>query len=177
MRSDAGGTRPRVAGACAAIAIVCALAGCASAPEPQSVSSMSSAATLPLSMQSATPRASSSALTDEEQSVSATSRASAVAIASRTVAAFCRPTLTPAAWLSALKPDLTADAASAYATVLPARVPCHRVTGAASPTDGDGFTQTIRVPTDAGACLVLAQRPDGRTQWRVGRIVLPSRDR
>lgn len=114
---------------------------------------------------------------DEEQSVSATSRASAVAIASKAVAAFCRPTLTADAWLSALKPDLTADAASAYATVLPDRVPCHRLTGAASPTGGDGFTQTIRVPTDAGICLVLAQRPDDHTPWRVGRIVLPGRDR
>lgn len=113
---------------------------------------------------------------DEEQSASTTSRASAVAIASKTLAAFCRPTLTPDAWLSALKHYLTDDAASAYATVLPDRVPCHRVTGAASPTDGDGFTQTIRVPTDAGTCLVLAQRPSGHAPWRVGRIVLSRHD-
>jgi hypothetical protein len=120
---------------------------------------------------------SSSTPADEERPASATSRASAVAIASKTVAAFCRPTLPPDAWRSALKPYLTPDAASAYTTVLPGRVPCHRVIGVASPTDGDGFTQTIRVPTDAGACLVLAQRPDGHTLWRVGRIVLPARDR
>lgn len=177
MRDVAGRIRQRFTEAGAAVAIVFVLAGCASAPEPRAVASTEPAAPRALSTPATLPGVPSSSAADEEQSASATSRASASAIARRTLAAFCRPALTPDVWLTALKPYLTPEAAGAYGTVLPERVPCHRVSGAASPTAGDGFTQTIRVPTDAGPFLVVAQRPDGRTPWRVGRIVLPGRDR
>lgn len=89
--------------------------------------------------------------------------------------AFCRPVLSPAVWVAGIQGYLTQDAARAYASVLPARVPCTRAGSARVADAADSFTQEEAVPTDAGVCIVTLQRPDARSPWRVSRITLPGR--
>lgn len=144
--------------------------GCGSQPRETPASSSTAAAARPVGSATAT-----RAPADGADEATPGSRRSAVQVATAAVRAFCHPERDAAAWFAALSPYLTADAQAAYSSVLPSRVPCSAVTGAATAGSGDGFTQLVTVPTDAGDCSVWVQRPRQSSPWRVARIVLPER--
>ena len=122
-----------------------------------------------------TDSAATSAPADSEDAGTAEGRRGAAAVAVAAVAALCHPGRSAADWWSALEPFLTPAAAEAYRTVDPNRVPCTRVAGAAMPRSGDGFTQLVTVPTDAGGCVVSLQRAHQQDRWVADRIALPER--
>lgn len=108
---------------------------------------------------------------DQELTSSPSPAAGTIALASAAMRSFCHPERSQQAWIAGLDPYLTLAAASAYATVQPARVPCARVTAAAHPGKGDDFTQLVTVRTDAGLYRVTVTRASAAERWLVFRIV------
>lgn len=84
--------------------------------------------------------------------------------------AFCRPNATGPEWIAGLDRYLTLSAASAYATVDPARVRCRDVVGAPQAKHGDGFSRLVTVMTDAGPYRVTVTRASLSDRWLVFHI-------
>ena len=144
----------------AATALVLALSGCAVQQPPETGVSIAE-----------TPRATATGSPHDWSMPSATSPAEGTsALAAVAMRAFCRPQLTRPVWIADLDRYLTLAAASAYATVQPSRVVCTRVTAAAHAGEGDGFTQLVTVPTDAGLYRVTVTRESVAERWLVFRI-------
>lgn len=99
-----------------------------------------------------------------------TSSAGTNTLASAAMRSFCHPERSPQAWIAGLDPYLTLAAASAYATVQPARVACTRVIAIVHPGEGDDFTQLVTVRTDAGLYRVTVTRASATERWLVFRI-------
>lgn len=107
---------------------------------------------------------------DQEPTSSPSPSAQTNALASAAMRSFCHPERSQPAWIAGLDPYLTLAAASAYATVQPARVACTRVTATAHPGEGDDFTRLVTVPTDAGRYRVTITRASASERWLVFRI-------
>lgn len=107
---------------------------------------------------------------DQELTSSAAPTAGTDVLASAAMRSFCHPERSQQAWIAGLNPYLTLAAASAYATVQPARVSCTRVTAIAHPGEGDNFTQLVTVRTDAGPYRVTVTRASASERWLVFRI-------
>ena len=107
---------------------------------------------------------------DQELASSASATAETDVLASAAMRSFCHPERPQQAWIAGLDPYLTLAAASAYATVQPARVACTRVTATAHPGEGDDFTQLVTVRTDAGLYRVTVTRASASERWLVFRI-------
>ena len=107
---------------------------------------------------------------DQELTSSAAPTAGTDVLASAAMRSFCHPERSQQAWIAGLDPYLTLAAASAYATVQPARVACTRVTATAHPGEGDDFTQLVTVRTDAGLYRVTVTRALASERWLVFRI-------
>ena len=107
---------------------------------------------------------------DQELKSSEAPTAGTDVLASAAMRSFCHPERPQQAWIAGLDPYLTLAAASAYATVQPSRVACTRVTATAHPGEGDGFTELVTVPTDAGLYRVTVTRASASERWLVFRI-------
>lgn len=108
---------------------------------------------------------------DEAVPVDPTAAKASTAIAVDAVTRFCRPTLSYDAWIEDLYPLLSQQAAVAYETVDPAKVPCTTLVGQPSVRDGDGaYTMRVLVPTDAAEYLVYVHRVDTTLPWLVEQI-------
>jgi len=127
----------------------------------------------------AAPRATAVAPQDAAGTLTAGERAaqqaSAVAVADQLMAAYARPTLTPAAWLAGISGYLTTQTAAAYQYTDPAQVPVSAITGAGTAQEDADYISnaTVVVPTNIGPYTVQLTRPDVSASWRVNVIVDP----
>lgn len=145
------------------------LTGCGSSPQTDSGHTPDDPVSVPRHAKTPSPDSSVTGPHDRE-STHKDLQDDAVEIALQAMGRFCRPQLSPADWISGLDPLLTLEAASAYATVNPARVRCTRTAPPARLLEGDGFTQVVAVPTDGSAYRVTLTRSSLSDPWLVSRI-------
>lgn len=84
--------------------------------------------------------------------------------------AWARPDLPPTEWLAGVKPYATPGYGQLLASVDPARIPAHKITGPPTPTSSTTVINTFDVPTDAGTLHITCQLLDD--QWLVTAVDL-----
>lgn len=163
--------RSRQSAVVAAAALVLTIAaGCGAAPS-QASGPNASGTGLPTGP-AAPPSPALTSTSDADSSPDPSAAPESVRVAVRALTAYCQPDASQQRWLDGLTPYLTQDAAPAYGTVDPARIPCSAVQGAGRAVDGDAaFTMRVAADTDAGTYTVwLSRRGQGRP-WRLDRFV------
>lgn len=154
-------------------ALLLTLTGCSSTPDTGAASPRPAAEPTP----SATPVPHGSAPEGAAPDGAGQSTRAGLAVAAHATGLFCRPTVSRSKWISDLDAELTLEAAAAYRTVDPARIPCRKVTGPAEAVTGDDYTQLVTVPTDAGRYRVTLSRSSPTASWLVFRITPEGRKR
>jgi hypothetical protein len=161
--------KPRLATGTVAAVLLLALGGCAASPAGTPGTSTGPA---PSSSAQPTPSDNSTAQSQPTQPLTATRAASAVKTAEAVIGLYARPGITSQAWIDALDPYLSQDAAAAFANTDPSTIRAHKVTGRAvvlaSSTSAGAL---VDVPTDAGTYRVfLLKDGDG---WLADQITPP----
>lgn len=106
----------------------------------------------------------------------APARQAALELAASAMAAYTATDRSQADWHAELAQYLTQTAADVYSTVDPARIPATGTTGEPSIVDDSSpYLARVEVATNAGPYLLILQRIDGDSPWRVDRIV-PAED-
>ena len=153
----------------AAAILVITLGGCTASPTTTPETS-----TGPVPSRSAhpTPRDNSTSQSPPTQPLTASREAAAAKTAVTVLRLYARPGISAQAWINALDPYLTQDAAAAFANTDPSTVPAHKVAGPANvlaaSTAGGAL---VDVPTDAGSYRVfLLKDAEG---WLADQITPP----
>jgi hypothetical protein len=161
--------KSRLATGTAAAVLLLALGGCAASPAATSATSTGPA---PSSSAHPTPRDNSTAQSQPTRLLTAARAASAAKTAETVIGLYARPGITSQAWIDALDPYLTQDAAAAFANTDPSTIPAHKVTGSANVlATSTAAGALVDVPTDAGTYRVfLLKDGDG---WLADQITPP----
>lgn len=163
--------KSRLATCAAAAVLLIALGGCAASP---AATSGTSTGTAPSSSAQPTPGDNSTAQSPPNQPLTAARAASAAKIAETVIGLYARPGISAQAWIDALDPYLTQDAAAAFANTDPSTIPAHKVTGSANVLAASTAPGAlVDVPTDVGTYRVfLLKDGDG---WLADQITPPRR--
>ncbi|ALQ32612.1 hypothetical protein ATC04_18545 (plasmid) [Arthrobacter sp. YC-RL1] len=90
---------------------------------------------------------------------------------------FARPTLDQATWWEELSPLMNDVARKDYAYVQPQSIPANKVTGPGKIVEEDSASVVrIEVPTNAGTYVVILNRTDADSPWKIARYIFPEKD-
>lgn len=107
----------------------------------------------------------------------AASRKSAVTAGEEAMRLFARPTLDQATWWEELSPLMNDVARKDYAYVQPQSIPANKVTGPGKIVEEDSASVVrIEVPTNAGTYVVILNRTDADSPWKIARYIFPEKD-
>lgn len=107
----------------------------------------------------------------------APSRKSAVTAGEEAMRLFARPTLDQATWWDEISPLMNDVARKDYAYVQPQSIPANKVTGPGKLVDEDSpSVARIEVPTNAGTFVVILNRSDADSPWKIARYIFPEKD-
>lgn len=102
------------------------------------------------------------------------SRESAVKAGEEAMRLFARPALEQDTWWKEISPHMNDVARKDYAYVQPESIPASKVTGAGKLIEeGSAYVANIEVPTNAGIYVVILNRVDADSPWKIARYVPP----
>lgn len=107
----------------------------------------------------------------------ASSRKSAVTAGEEAMRLFARPTLDQETWWDEISPLMNDVARKDYAYVQPQSIPANKITGPGKLVDEDSpSVARIEVPTNVGNFVVILNRSDADSPWKIARYIFPEKD-